>query len=62
MHSIYGHFGVDELKQAWNKKAVEVAKGRKFKVTPVVVHDNETDLGGWPSKARSVTGTITLVD
>jgi hypothetical protein len=44
------------------KKAAEVAKGRKFKISSLVVHDNETDIGGWPTKSRSVSGTITLID
>jgi len=51
-----------ELKEAWRKKPVEVTKGRKFKISSVVVHDNETDIGGWPTKSRSVSGTITLID
>ena len=60
--SFYGHFSVEELKEAWRKKAAEVAKGRKFKIASLVVHDNETDIGGWPTKSRSVSGTITLID
>ncbi len=62
MHSIWGHFGVEELKAAWQKKALLVANGRKFKASPLVVRDNETDIGGAPSKSRSVSGTITLID
>jgi len=61
-HSFYGHFSVEELKEAWRKKAAEVAKGRKFKISSLVVHDNETDIGGWPTKSRSVSGTIRLID
>ncbi len=61
-HSFYSHFSVEELKEAWRKKAAEVAKGRKFKISSLVVHDNETDIGGWPTKSRSVSGTITLID
>ena len=60
-HSIWGHFSIEELKEAWNKKAVQVAKGRKFKVTKLVMHDNESDYAtGLPIKFRSVSGTITL--
>jgi hypothetical protein len=62
MHSIYGHFSVEELKAAWQKKALLIANGRRFKASPLVVHENETDIGGVPSKSRSVTGTITLTD
>ena len=62
LHSIYGHFGVEELKAAWQKKALLVANGRKFRASPFVVHDGETDAGGWPSKARSVSSTITLIE
>jgi hypothetical protein len=63
LHSIYGHFGLDELKEAWRKKALEVANGRKFKTSPLAVHDSEQDMtGGLPQKFRSVTGTITLID
>jgi len=62
-HSIYGHSSVEELKEAWRKKAIEVAKGRKFKTSPLVVHDNETDYASpLPMKSRSVSGTITLTD
>jgi len=53
---------VGELKEAWRKKAAEVAKGQKFKISSLVVHDNETDIGGWPTKSRGVSGTITLID
>jgi hypothetical protein len=62
LHSIYGHFGVEELKAAWERKALLVANGRKFKVSPLLVRDHETDLGGMPEKSRSVSGTITLID
>lgn len=62
LHSIYGHFGLEELKEAWRKKALEVANGRKFKESPLVVHDSEDSTSGWPQKFRSVTGTITLID
>lgn len=62
-HSIWGHCSVEELKTAWQKKAVMVAKGHKFKVTKLVVHDAEDDLAvGWPMKTRSVSGTITLTN
>ena len=62
-HSILGHCSVEELKTAWQKKAVMVAKGHKFKVTKLVVHDAEDDLAvGWPMKTRSVSGTITLTN
>jgi PBP1b-binding outer membrane lipoprotein LpoB len=62
LHSIYGHFSVQELEEAWRKKALEVANGRKFKTTRFVVHDSEDSSGGWPQKLRSVSGTITLID
>ena len=62
-HSIWGHFKIEELKNAWHKKAMQVANGRKFKITKLVVHDNEDDLAaGWPIKFRNVSGTITLAD
>jgi len=55
-----------ELRDAWQKKAVMVAGGRKFKITkPPVMHNNESDYGGMygvPQLTRSVTGTITLLD
>ena len=56
-----------ELKDAWQKKAMMVAKGHRFKVTsPPTVHNNESDyaggLYGVPVLTRSVTGTITLLD
>ena len=60
-HSMFGHFNIAELKDAWQKKAVMVANGRKFKVSKLVVHDNESDYAsGWPIKFRSVSGTITV--
>ena len=62
-HSIYGHFGIEELKEAWQKKAQQVANGHRFKTSPFVLHDNETDLGTYlPVKTRSVRATITLLD
>lgn len=56
-----------ELKDAWQRKAVMVAKGHRFKITsPPVVHNNESDyaggLYGVPLLTRSVTGTIAVVD
>jgi hypothetical protein len=55
-----------ELKEAWQKKAVMVAKGHRFKITsPPTMHNNESDYGGLygvPMLTRSVTGTITLLD
>jgi hypothetical protein len=54
-----------ELRDAWQKKAVMVAGGHKFKITkPPVMHNNETDYGtyGLPILTRSVTGTIALLD
>jgi hypothetical protein len=63
MHSIWGHCSVEELKDAWQKKAVLVANGKKFKASKLVMHDSESDYAsGWPVKARSVSGTITLTD
>lgn len=61
-HSIYGHSGVNELKEAWRKKALQIANGRKFKTSPLVVHDTEDDTAGVPTRMRSVKGTITLID
>ena len=61
-HSIYGHFGEEELREGWRKKALQIANGRRFKASPLIVHNPESDLGGWPSKSRTVAGTITLVD
>jgi hypothetical protein len=54
----------EELKEAWRKKALLVANGRRFKASPLVVHDNESIGYGtyWPMRFRSVTGTITLTD
>jgi len=56
-----------ELKDAWQKKAVLVAKGHRFKITsPPVVHNNESDYAGGPygvpNLTRSVTGTIAVTD
>ena len=63
LHSVWGHCSVEELKAAWQKKAVMVANGRKFRVVKLVVHDSEDDLAvGWPMKTRSVSGTITLTN
>jgi hypothetical protein len=63
LNSIWGHCSIEELKSAWQKKAVMVANGRKFKVSKLVVHDSESDYAsGWPVKARSVSGTITLTN
>jgi hypothetical protein len=54
----------EELKEAWRKKALLVANGRRFKASPLVVHDNESIVAGtyWPMRFRSVTGTITLTN
>ena len=53
----------EKLEEAWQKKAKLVASGRRFKTSPLVVHDNETDLGThWPVRSRGMTGTITLLD
>jgi len=60
--SIYGHFGMAELKEAWRKKALQLASGRKFKSSTLVVHDGEDSTGGWAIGYRSVSGTITLID
>ena len=60
--SIYGHFGIAELKEAWRKKALQLANGRKFKSSALVVHDGEDSTGGWAIGFRSVSGTITLTD
>jgi hypothetical protein len=53
-----------ELREAWQKKAVMVAGGHKFKITKTpVTHNNESDYGGYgPTLTRSVTGTIALLD
>ena len=60
--SIYGHFGLEELKEAWRKKGLQLANGRKFKTSSLVVHDGEDSTGGWAIGCRSVSGTITLID
>jgi hypothetical protein len=52
---------IEELKEAWNKKATMVAKGRRFTATPLVMHNSESDYRS-PLLMRSVTGTITLKD
>ena len=54
----------EKLKEAWQKKALLVANGHRFKTSPLVTHDNENDVSGtyWPMRSRSVTGTITLTD
>lgn len=62
MHSIFVHFSFEELKTAWQKKALLIANGRRFKASPLVAHGNESDIEGVPSQSRSVTGTITLTD
>lgn len=56
-----------ELKDAWQKKAVMLAKGHRFKITsPPVVHNDESDYAGGPygvpQLTRSVTGTIAVTD
>jgi hypothetical protein len=60
--SLYGSFSVEKLKDAWRKKALEVAKGRKFKTSAWIVRETEDSSGGWPIKFRSVSATITLID
>jgi hypothetical protein len=54
----------EELKEAWEKKAQLIARGRRFKTASLVVHDNEAIAYGvyWPMQSRSMTGTITLLD
>ena len=54
----------EKLKEAWQKKALLVANGHRFKTSPLVVHDNESIAYGtyWPMRFRSVTGTITLTN
>jgi hypothetical protein len=55
--------GADELQEAWLKKAVMVANGRRFKVTSVpVVLNSESWASSGPLLTRSVTGVITLID
>ena len=49
--------------EAWRKKALFVANGRKFKASPLVVHSSEAESSGvLPTKVRSLSGTITLLD
>jgi hypothetical protein len=58
-------FSREELKNAWQKKALMVAKGQHFKSSELVIHDNETIAYGYVNvlvQSRSVTGTITLTD
>jgi hypothetical protein len=53
----------EELKDAWKKKAALVTNGRRFKASPLVVHNNLSMQGmGYPRQSRAVTGTITLTD
>jgi len=54
-----------ELKEAWQKKAVMVANGRRFKITsPPTAHAGESYVSpyGTPVLIRRVEGTITLLD
>ena len=56
-----------ELKDAWQKKAVMLAQGHRFKITsPPVVHNDESDYAGGiyggPQLTRSVSGTIAVTD
>lgn len=51
----------EELKEAWRKKALLVANGHRFKSSSLVVHDTESVVS-WPTRFRTVTGTITLTD
>ena len=62
LHSMWGHFGVEEMKDAWYQKARQVAKGHRFKVSSLVVHDSEINPVSFSSKARRITGTITLIE
>jgi hypothetical protein len=58
-------FSREELKNAWQKKALMVANGRHFKSSELVVHDNETIVYGYvnvPVQNRSVSGTITVTN
>jgi hypothetical protein len=54
----------EEIKEAWRQKALLVANGKRFKTSPLVVHDTESIAYGtyWPARFRTVTGTITLTD
>lgn len=55
-------FDALELRDAWSKKAIQVAAGRKFTASLLVVRDTEGPGGGIPILGRSVGGSITLSD
>lgn len=56
----------DVLRDAWRKKADQVAAGRKFRATRLIERVSETIGPGYPIglpvRGRSVSGTITLID
>lgn len=53
----------EALKDAWKKKALLVANGRRFNASPLIVHNNLSMQGmGYPRQSRTVTGMITLTD
>lgn len=52
----------DTLGDAWWKKAVQVAAGRKFHASSLTERVSEGIAGGWPVRTRSITGTITVAD
>lgn len=56
-------FSAAKLREAWEKKAQMVVHGRRYKASPFVIHDNETDFQmAWPYRTRSITATITPLD
>ena len=59
-------FSAELLRDAWQKKAAEVASGRRFKSSSLVVRDTEFIPSGygaaWPVQSRTVSGTMTLLE
>lgn len=50
------------LRDAWQKKAEQVAAGRKFRASPLTVRIAEVSPGTWPIRSRVVSGSITIVE
>lgn len=58
-------FDAPVLKDAWMKKAAQLASGRKYKTSELTVHDTEVIpyslYPTLPMQGRSVTGTMSLL-
>ncbi len=52
----------DTLRDAWRKKAEQVAAGRNFHASSLTERVSEGIAGGWPLRTRSITGTTTVAD